>query len=136
MSSSENEQEDETLGSFFDKNYSNLLNFLPQKDVATMSILNQKWSQRVEAHKIWTDLVDSVNEKKTKKNIIKKILNEDIDCKPQTKLNKPVIQKQGQLKVQNQGTIKIDNSKTSKFEFRFFRLLILYRYIKLLHALL
>jgi hypothetical protein len=103
MSSSENEQEDETLGPFFDKYYSNLLNFLPHKDVTTMSILNQKWSQRVEAHQIWSDLLDSVKQLNTNKKITKKIPNKN--------------QKQEIIKTQNQGVVKIDKPKMSKFKF-------------------
>jgi hypothetical protein len=117
MSSSENEQEDDTLGPFFDKHYSNLLNFLPHKDISTMSILNQKWSQRVEAHQIWSDLLDSVKQLNTKKNITKKIPNKNSDIKPPPKLNKPQNQKQEAIKTQNQAIVKIDKPKMSKFKF-------------------
>jgi hypothetical protein len=119
MSSSDNEQEEETLGLFFDKYYSNLLNFLPHKDISTMSILNQKWSQRVEAHQIWSDLLDSVKQLNTNKNITKKIQNKNSDIKPPPKLNKPQNQKQKTIKAQNQAVVKIDKPKMSKFKFYF-----------------
>lgn len=64
-SDSEEEHEQETLGPFFEMHYSKMLNYLPKEDMITMSILNQKWNQRVESHKIWTSLIDSVKGKDT-----------------------------------------------------------------------
>jgi hypothetical protein len=53
-----------------------LLKFLPHEDVATMSILNRKWSKRVESYKIWNSLIRSVcpnRPKNTQKSSIKKV---------------------------------------------------------------
>lgn len=75
MSSTDNEEEPETLGLFFDTHYSQLLKFLPNKDVVTMSILNQKWNQRVESHKIWMSLIGAMQSKNPAKKEIKKIID-------------------------------------------------------------
>ena len=74
MSSSENEEEPETLGPFFDAHYSQLLKFLPDNDIATMSILNQKWNQRVESHKIWMSLLQAMQKKNPAKKELKKVV--------------------------------------------------------------
>lgn len=67
--SSESETEDnETIGPFFESHYSQLLKFLPSDDISTMSILNSKWNQRVESHKIWSSLMATVEGTKPKKS--------------------------------------------------------------------
>ena len=69
MSSEEQEEEEdnETLGPFFETHYSRILNFLPPQDIKMMSTLNQKWNERVESHKIWNSLLGALQgNKKTK----------------------------------------------------------------------
>lgn len=69
MSSEEQEEEEdnETLGPFFETHYSRILNFLPPQDIKMMSTLNQKWNERVESHKIWNSLLGALQgDKKTK----------------------------------------------------------------------
>lgn len=53
-----------------------------------MSIVNQRWNQRVEAHKIWASLMDAVN----KKNPSKKETKPVNKSKPTTNSNttKPI----------------------------------------------
>lgn len=53
----EEEQDNETLGPFFETHYSRILNYLPPRDVKMMSTLNQKWNERVESHKMWNSLL-------------------------------------------------------------------------------
>ena len=66
MSSDEEEQNDEVLGTFFDAHYSQLLNFLPSEDIKMMSVLNQKWNQRVESHKMWVSIMSTIQGNKMK----------------------------------------------------------------------
>ena len=116
MSSSEEERPQETLGEFFDKNYTTVLRFLPQRDQATMATLDQRWHQRVEAFKIWNDLMQTVKGKSPEKEQIKKVLKKDekvkeISEKPKAKNIAEV--KASTTKIQKPQTVVISNSKKS-----------------------
>lgn len=54
----------ETLGPFFNKHYSQLLKFLPQEDINTMSILNKEWNKRVDSYNIFASLVNALRGEK------------------------------------------------------------------------
>ena len=60
------EEEEEVLGLFFQKHYSKLLEYLDEEDVVTMSILNKKWNERIDSHKIWVALMGAIQGKKPK----------------------------------------------------------------------
>ena len=92
--SDKSEIKDETLGPFFDQHYSQLLNFLPEEDITTMSILNQKWNQRVETHKIFNIGLfgrPTSSKRKTKKNTNDSKTKNKVSEMPKLRANKEKI---------------------------------------------